>query len=93
MVGINLKRGQRLRLETPGGGGYGDALSRTPEQVAEDVRLGYVSVASAKTDYACAISADGELDANATQALRAAARATRSALSDTATTTNGSAQS
>lgn len=93
MVGINLKRGQRLRLETPGGGGYGDALSRSPEQVAEDVRLGYVSVAAAKTDYACAISVDGELDANATQALRAAARATRSELSATAATTNGSAQS
>ncbi len=25
MVGIKLKRGQAVRLETPGGGGYGDA--------------------------------------------------------------------
>jgi N-methylhydantoinase B len=42
MVGIRLARGQRLRLETPGGGGWGDARTRAPEAVARDVALGYV---------------------------------------------------
>jgi len=32
MVGISLRRGQRLRLETPGGGGYGDLRERTPKR-------------------------------------------------------------
>lgn len=41
MVGIRLSRGQRVRLETPGGGGWGDARDRAPEAVARDVRLGY----------------------------------------------------
>ncbi len=43
MVGIPLKRGQRVRLETPGGGGYGPADARDPEAYARDVALGYVS--------------------------------------------------
>jgi N-methylhydantoinase B len=43
MVGIKLKRGQRLRLETPGGGGYGDPAERAPEAIARDVALGYVT--------------------------------------------------
>ena len=30
MVGIHITRGQQLRLETPGGGGYGDALRARP---------------------------------------------------------------
>jgi N-methylhydantoinase B len=43
MVGIKLKRGQRLRLETPGGGGYGDPAERAPDAIARDVALGYVT--------------------------------------------------
>ena len=43
MTGIRLKRGQRVRLETPGGGGYGDAAARAPEQRAQDVAQGYVT--------------------------------------------------
>ena len=42
VVGVKLVRGQRVRLETPGGGGWGDAAARAPEAVARDVRLGYV---------------------------------------------------
>ncbi len=43
MVGIQLKKGQRLRLETPGGGGYGNPEERSPEAVARDRELGLVS--------------------------------------------------
>jgi N-methylhydantoinase B len=70
MVGIKLQRGQRVRLETPGGGGYGPASERDPERVAEDVRLGYVSPQAAREQYACVVDAAGSLDMAATSALR-----------------------
>lgn len=43
MVGIQLSKGQAVRLETPGGGGYGHALERDKERIENDLRLGYVS--------------------------------------------------
>lgn len=43
MLGIKLKKGQAVRLETPGGGGYGPASERAPEAVARDVALGYLT--------------------------------------------------
>jgi len=51
MVGIPLKHGQRVRLETPGGGGFGPPSARDPARVAHDVRLGYVTAAAADTAY------------------------------------------
>ncbi|MEM7429879.1 MAG: hydantoinase B/oxoprolinase family protein [Pseudomonadota bacterium] len=47
MVGIRLKRGQKVRLETPGGGGYGPAEQRTAEARKRDLALGYVSESGA----------------------------------------------
>jgi N-methylhydantoinase B len=70
MVGIHLDQGQRVRLETPGGGGYGNPLERDPEKVAEDVRLGYVSPQAAATHYKCSVSDDGVLDAPDTERMR-----------------------
>jgi N-methylhydantoinase B len=70
MVGIHLDQGQRIRLETPGGGGYGNALERDPAAVAEDVRLGYVSVQAAADSYKCSISTDGVLDSKETDRMR-----------------------
>jgi N-methylhydantoinase B len=52
MSGIKLKRGDRVRLETPGGGGYGNPRERSAEAIASDARLGYVTAkrkAKAKT--------------------------------------------
>lgn len=43
MVGIKLKQGERVRLETPGGGGYGLPKDRDPQAVAADRRLGYTT--------------------------------------------------
>jgi N-methylhydantoinase B len=51
MVGLKIKRGQRLHLETPGGGGYGPPAERAVSAIAEDVRLGYVSAEAAARDY------------------------------------------
>jgi N-methylhydantoinase B len=72
MVGIDIKSGQKLRLETPGGGGYGEAFSRAPDKVALDVRLGYVSLDAARDSYRVAVSSDGRVDEPATAKLRAA---------------------
>jgi N-methylhydantoinase B len=60
-----------MRLETPGGGGWGDPRGRDAALVARDVRLGYLSAASARNDYRVAVASDGELDVAETQALRA----------------------
>ena len=40
---IPLKPGDRVRVRTPGGGGYGDPALRNPALVDEDVRLGRYS--------------------------------------------------
>jgi len=61
---------ERIRLETPGGGGYGDAFERNPLLVAEDVRLGYVTASSASKQYKCSVSDDGILDQRETERLR-----------------------
>jgi N-methylhydantoinase B len=51
MVGIKLKRGQKVRLETPGGGGYGDPSERDRAAIERDVALGFVSEEAAERDY------------------------------------------
>ena len=69
---IKIRQGQKVRLETPGGGGFGDPLARDPDRVARDVRLGYVSPESARRDYRVVVASDGSLDAGATARARAA---------------------
>jgi N-methylhydantoinase B len=68
---VKIRRGQKVRLETPGGGGFGDPATREVAQVARDVRLGYVSRAAALREYKVALRADGSLDAEATERARA----------------------
>ena len=51
VVDVHITRGQRLRLETPGGGGYGPPGERDPARLAEDIRLGYVTAEAAARDY------------------------------------------
>jgi N-methylhydantoinase B len=41
MLGIQLKKGDRVRLQTPGGGGWGAPVDRTPQDRASDTALGY----------------------------------------------------
>lgn len=43
MLGIALKRGQRVRLETPGGGGYGPPQARSEAARGHDLAMGYVT--------------------------------------------------
>ncbi len=67
---IAMRPGDRVRVGTPGGGGYGDQFARDAEAVAEDVRLGRVSAKDAAALYGVAV-ADGAVDPTATDALRA----------------------
>ncbi len=43
VVGVALRRGDCVRLETPGGGGWGDPASRDTAAAAQDRRMGYVA--------------------------------------------------
>jgi N-methylhydantoinase B len=36
-----MRAGDRVRVRTPGGGGYGDPRERDPSLVRRDVELGY----------------------------------------------------
>jgi N-methylhydantoinase B len=54
MVGIKLKQGERVRLETPGGGGYGPTSERPARAVARDVALGYLGAEEADAAYGLA---------------------------------------
>lgn len=51
MRGIRLAQGQAVRLETPGGGGYGAPGERAPDAIARDVAQGLMSRAQADRDY------------------------------------------
>jgi N-methylhydantoinase B len=68
---IRIRRGQKVRLETPGGGGFGDPATREPARVVRDVKLGYISRESARRDYGVVLRDDGTLDTDATVKARA----------------------
>ena len=65
--------GDFIRLELPGGGGFGDPSTRDPDQVASDVADGIISRETAELDYRVALAADGSVDRGATAQLRAIA--------------------
>jgi len=66
-----LKPGDVVTIDAPGGGGYGDPFERDPEMVLQDVIEGYVSIESAQDDYGVVID-PGTLTLNidATKKLR-----------------------
>lgn len=70
---VSLAAGDRLRIELPGGGGYGDPLARDPDRVLEDVLDGYVSAEAAASDYGVVVNTgDLVVDSAQTAQLRAA---------------------
>jgi len=73
---VRLHKGDRVRLVSPSGGGYGDPLERDPDAVARDVEQGFVSVATAAQAYAVVVDEQGAIDRDATDALRTSRRAT-----------------
>ncbi|MWD26010.1 hydantoinase B/oxoprolinase family protein [Aquicoccus sp. SCR17] len=79
----SVHTGDEFARPTAGGGGFGDPLERDPQAVREDVIDDYVSVERAAKDYGVVIEekdadlCDYEVDADATEALRADIRAKR----------------
>jgi N-methylhydantoinase B len=72
--------GEVIRIETTGGGGWGDPLARDPARVALDVIQGKVSRAAARDDYGVVFRRDGRdpvVDEAATGELRARLAAER----------------
>ena len=68
---FRLQRGDRVRIETGGGGGWGDPRLRDPAEVARDVRDGLLSAAEAAASYGVAVDDTGAVDLVATEGLRA----------------------
>jgi N-methylhydantoinase B len=69
--GITLTRGDLLRLETCGGGGWGDPFTREPERVRADVARGLVTARGALEDYGVALDpVTLEIDKTATDEAR-----------------------
>ncbi|MBD3844476.1 hydantoinase B/oxoprolinase family protein [Bosea sp. SSUT16] len=68
--GTRLKRGDVLRIETGGGGGYGHPFDRSPTAVLEDVLGGFVGTDAAAALYGVAITGR-RIDEVATARLRA----------------------
>lgn len=66
-----VPEGDRLIMEMPGGGGYGDPMARDAAKVALDVRDGLVTAEKARALYGVAVDADGQLDMAETARLRA----------------------
>jgi N-methylhydantoinase B len=57
--------GEVIRIDTTGGGGWGDPLEREPWRVALDVRQGKVSPAAARDDYGVVLAGGaGDPDAD-----------------------------
>jgi len=57
--GYVLNPGDRVRVESGGGGGYGPPEERSLELIALDVTRGYISAQSARENYGVAIEANG----------------------------------
>lgn len=69
---VQLKAGDRVRVLTGGGGGYGDPLKRDPIRVAADVHNGYISVRAATDMYGVVLGDRGQVLALETKRRRIA---------------------
>ncbi len=66
---VQLEKGQSVRLESCGGGGYGSPYERDPEQVLADVRQEKISPLRARDEYGVAVTGN-EIDIVETERLR-----------------------
>ena len=75
-TGYPLHRGDLIRVERWGGGGYGDPLERDPARVFDDLNEGYISPVSAHGQYGVVIR-NGTVNVAATESRRQALAAER----------------
>ena len=79
VTGVPIHSGDLFRIVAPNGGGFGDPLDRSPEQVREDLLDGFATLEQARDSYGVVIRGEGfaiEVDEEATLALREEMRAT-----------------
>lgn len=69
-TGRMIRAGQTVIMQSAGGGGYGNPLARTPERVAQDVAVGYVSADAAKEEYGVVLDRFNDVDEMATRTVR-----------------------
>ena len=55
---MTLNPGDRIRLTTAGGGGWGNPKQRDPDQIGTDIREGWVSPEKASSAYGFSANAD-----------------------------------
>lgn len=70
ITGRRIREGDRVVMESAGGGGYGDPRERDPDAVRADVLAGYVSAGAAHRFYGVALDEDGTVDLAETRRLR-----------------------
>lgn len=76
--GLKLDREDSVRVESGGGGGYGDPLERDPQRVKEDVMDGYIDKTQAESAHGIRfIAGTDNIDVEATNNLRAKLRSDR----------------
>ncbi|MCZ8374210.1 MAG: hydantoinase B/oxoprolinase family protein [Beijerinckiaceae bacterium] len=73
ITGVRIAPGQEIRLQSPGGGGWGPPMARDPDAVARDVRLDFLTARTARDVYGVVLDAGGGVDGAATTALRSGA--------------------
>ena len=73
--GLSTKAGDCIGVLSACGGGYGDPLARSPEQVREDVLDDFCTIVHAKEAYGVVLNTEFEIDSAATQARRDEMRA------------------
>ena len=66
----SIPKRERLIVEMPGGGGYGDPKFRDPESVAADVRAGFIDRAAAESEYGVVVGEGFDVDQARTDSLR-----------------------
>ena len=74
---LPVQAGDVLTVLMPGGGGYGDPLTRDVEAVLRDIEAGFVSIASAAAEYGVVLTPDGAVDHDATAGQRDALKTRR----------------
>jgi len=74
--GFPLQRGDRVVMETSGGGGYGDPLERDIEKIRSDLLEGLITAAKAQDRYGVVLE-NGEIDLDQTGRRRAEIRGQR----------------
>jgi len=72
VTGFRLRRGDVVVMQSAGGGGYGDPITRDPEKVLNDVIAGYVSPERARERYGVVFDRAGAVDSGATERQRRA---------------------